>query len=150
MSYFQDGWEGSHDFKFGYDWKRDRRNFFQDQPFDIFYRDLNSAVDAGRHLQLADLADQRCRLQRRLDQRHVEVQRPPDAQPRAAVRALRDGWPEQEFTPNGHPQLANWPADVNPVERARTSRFIAPQTVAARDGRRHQDVRRRASASPTT
>ena len=45
MSYFQDGWMGSHDFKIGYDWKRDRRNFFQDQPFDIFYRDQGGAVN---------------------------------------------------------------------------------------------------------
>jgi hypothetical protein len=41
MSYFQDGWGGSHDFRFGYDWKRDRRKLFNDQPFDIFYRDNN-------------------------------------------------------------------------------------------------------------
>ncbi len=45
MSYFQDGWHGSHDFKFGYDWKRDRRHFGRAQPFDIHYRDLNSAVN---------------------------------------------------------------------------------------------------------
>ena len=38
LNYFQDGWKGTHDFKFGYDWKADRREFFQDQPFDLFYR----------------------------------------------------------------------------------------------------------------
>ena len=47
LSYFKDGWDGSHDFKFGYDWKRDRRNLFHDQPFDIFYRDLNSARESS-------------------------------------------------------------------------------------------------------
>ena len=45
LSYFKDGWQGSHDFKFGFDRKRDRRNFFQDQPFDIFYRDQDGAVN---------------------------------------------------------------------------------------------------------
>ena len=42
VSYFKDGWKGSHDFKFGFDGKLDRRNFFQDQPFDIFYRDQSA------------------------------------------------------------------------------------------------------------
>ncbi len=44
LSYLKQGWRGSHDFKFGFDKKRDRRNFIQDQPFDIFYRDQNTAV----------------------------------------------------------------------------------------------------------
>ena len=44
LSYFKDGWMGSHDFKVGYDWKRDRRSLFNDQPFDIFYRDNNGAL----------------------------------------------------------------------------------------------------------
>src|SRR5262245_1953690 len=44
LSYFKQGWKGSHDFKFGFDRKRDRRNFIQDQPFDIFYRDQAGAV----------------------------------------------------------------------------------------------------------
>ena len=44
MAYFKDGWKGSHDLKFGYDWKRDRRSLFNDQPFDIFYRDRNTAT----------------------------------------------------------------------------------------------------------
>jgi hypothetical protein len=40
--------------------------------------------------------------------------------------AYRDGWPEQEFTPNGHPQLAGW-TDPRYVS------FVAPRTVEARD-----------------
>ena len=64
LSYFKDGWAGSHDFKVGYDLKRDRRSLFRDQPFDIFYRDNGTAANAGavagRHLQ-----HQRHRHQRR-------------------------------------------------------------------------------------
>src|SRR5690606_15782673 len=41
--------------------------------------------------------------------------------------------PEQVMTPNGHPQLANWPADFNPVERQRYMDLIAPRTVPARE-----------------
>ena len=32
LSYFKDGWAGSHDFKFGYDWKRDKIQFGREQP----------------------------------------------------------------------------------------------------------------------
>jgi hypothetical protein len=38
--------------------------------------------------------------------------------------AYRDQWPDQEFAPNGHPQLAGW-------TDARYQAFIAPRTVTA-------------------
>ena len=44
LSYFKDGWKGSHDLRTGFDWKRDRRSLFNDQPFDIWYRDNNGAL----------------------------------------------------------------------------------------------------------
>ena len=76
LSYFKDGWKGSHDLRTGFDWKRDRRSLFNDQPFDIWYRDNNiGGVPTrcpGRHLQLVGHRHQRRRLHRRLDQRHVE------------------------------------------------------------------------------
>ncbi|MGQ0736476.1 MAG: carboxypeptidase regulatory-like domain-containing protein [Acidobacteriota bacterium] len=133
MSYFQDGWKGSHDFKFGYDWKRDRRNLFNDQPFDIFYRDNNTALSQVdiyntptspindveyNSLWLNDTWKMNSRLTVNFGLR---------------FEAYRDGWPEQQFTPNGIPALANWPADVNPTERARYLAFIAPRIVDARD-----------------
>jgi hypothetical protein len=43
-----------------------------------------------------------------------------------------DEWNEQQFQPNGHPALANWPADLNPAERTRYMNFVAPVTVEAR------------------
>jgi hypothetical protein len=39
LSYFKDGWRGSHDFKFGAEGRREKRNFFADQPFDHYYYD---------------------------------------------------------------------------------------------------------------
>jgi hypothetical protein len=125
LSYFKDGWKGSHDFKFGYDWKRDRRNFFQDQPFDIFYRDQGGAVnqvdlyntpvspfnDVVYHAGwISDTWKLTNRLSLNLGGR---------------FEYYRDGWPEQEQTPNGHPMLANW---TDPVYRA----FVAPRTIEAR------------------
>jgi hypothetical protein len=132
LSYFKDGWKGSHDMRMGYDWKRDRRNLFRDQPFDIFYRDNNSALN------------------------QVDIYNTPTSPINDVVynaawfndtwklsdrftvnfglrfEAYRDGWPEQKFQPNGHPMLANWPADLNPAERARYFNFIQPVTVEAR------------------
>jgi hypothetical protein len=125
MNFFQDGWKGSHDFKMGYDWKRDRRNLFNDQPFDIFYFDRGSAPaelelyntptspinDVVYHSAwLADTWKVSNRMTLNLGLR---------------FEAYRDGWPEQQFQPNGHPQLANW---NDPQYRA----FVQPVTVEAR------------------
>jgi hypothetical protein len=126
MSYFKDGWGGSHDFKFGYDWKRDRRNLFNDQPFDIFYYDsegfrpnelelyntpTSPVNDVVYHsFWLNDTWKATNRLTLNLGFR---------------FEAYRDGWPDQQFQPNGHPQLANWD---NPQYR----QFVQPVTVEAR------------------
>jgi hypothetical protein len=125
LAYFKDGWRGSHDFKVGYDWKRDRRNLFNDQPFDVFYRDTNGRVnqvdlyntptsptnDVVYHsFWISDTWKFNDRLTFNLGGR---------------LELYEDGWAEQEFTPNGHPMLANWD---NPVYRD----FVAPRTIEAR------------------
>ncbi|MCC7126585.1 MAG: TonB-dependent receptor [Acidobacteria bacterium] len=134
LAYFKDGWMGSHDFKVGYDWKRDRRHFFRDQPGgNIFYRDLNGAVNelelynapntstndvvynAGH---LSDTWKMTDRLTLNLGIRFEHY---------------LDSYPEQSFTPGGHTMLTNWPADLNPAERARYQSFIAPVTSEARE-----------------
>jgi hypothetical protein len=125
MNYFKDGWKGSHDFKAGYDWKRDRRNLFNDQPFDIFYRDnggdtrelelyntptspINDVVYHSFWLQDSWKATNRLTMNLGL-----------------RIESYRDGWPDQQFQPNGHPQLANW-------NDARYREFVAPVAVDAR------------------
>ncbi len=125
FSYFLDGYGGSHDLKVGYDWKRDRRALFNDQPFDVFYRDTNGVTnqvdlyntpvtginDVVYHAAyLSDTWKVTSRLTINLG---------------ARIEYYRDGWPDQEFTPNGHPMLAGW---NNPVYQA----FVAPQRVEAR------------------
>jgi hypothetical protein len=130
-SYFKDGWKGSHDFKFGYDWKRDRRDFFRDQPFDVFYRDL-----AGATTQV-DLYNSNTQPVNDVTYNAVWANDTWKVSDRLTLNlglrfeAYKDGWGDQEFAPNGHPQLANWPADFRPVERQRYFDFIAPRTVGA-------------------
>jgi hypothetical protein len=42
LSYFKEGWHGSHDFKAGVEGRWEQRLFFRDQPFNVFYRDAAS------------------------------------------------------------------------------------------------------------
>ena len=125
LSYYQDGWAGSHDFKVGYDWKRDRRSLFRDQPFDIFYRDtggvpaqvdiyntpvtgVNDVVYNGAYVNDTWKLTDRITL-------NLGVR----------FESYADGWQEQEFTPAGHPALVGF-TDQRYVD------FIAPRTVDAR------------------
>ena len=140
LSYFKDGWAGSHDFKVGYDWKRDKRQFGRAQPGDIHYRDLNGNVNELELYNspntsinsvvynaafLSDTWKATNRLTFNIGVRYEHYV---------------DSFPDQSFTPNGHPVLANWPATVNPAERARYMSFIAPASVTAREVARTQSI----------
>jgi hypothetical protein len=138
LSYFKDGWKGSHDFKVGYDWKRDRRKLFRDQPFDIWYRDsTTSPASLGAGISQVDLYNTSVLGINDVNYNAAWINDTWKLNDRLTVNlglrfeAYKDGWPEQEFTPNGLPQLANWPADYLPLERARYQSFIAPRTVEA-------------------
>ena len=124
LSYFKDGWGGSHDLRAGFDWKRDRRKLFRDQPFDINYRDNNgnlSAVDifnssvTGTNdvVYTAGWINDTLKLTDRLTM-NLGVR----------IENYRDEWPDQEFKPNGIPALAGW---TDP----RYSSFAAARDVKA-------------------
>jgi carboxypeptidase family protein len=125
LSYFKDGWGGSHDFKFGYDWKVDRRNFYRDQPFDIFYRDQNGLPNQ------VDLYNTPVSPVNEVEYQSGWVSDTWKLTNRLSLNLggrfefYRDGWPEQSQTPNGHPMLANW---NDPVYRD----FVAPRTIEPR------------------
>jgi hypothetical protein len=131
MTYFKDGWGGSHDMRFGYDWKRDRRSLFNDQPFDIIYRDTSSAQIPypGRTNEL-ELYNTPVTGLNDVVYNSVWFNDTFKATDRLTLNlglrfeAYRDGWPEQDFTPNGHAVLANW-------QDARYRAFVAPRTVEA-------------------
>jgi len=129
LSYYKDGWKGSHDMRFGFDWKRDRRSLFNDQPFDIWYRD-NTVNGVANSLSQVDIynssvtgindvvytsgwVNDTWKLNRRLTLNLG-----------ARFEHYVDGWPEQSLTPNGQPALAGW---TDP----RYQQFIAPKTVGA-------------------
>jgi Carboxypeptidase regulatory-like domain len=124
LSYFKDGWAGSHDFKFGFDWKNDRRNFIQDQPFDIFYRDQAGLVNQ------VDIYNTPVAPVNDVGYTAGWFSDTWKASDRATVNYggrlehYTDGWPEQQFAPNGVAALRGW---NDPVYQA----FIAPKTISA-------------------
>jgi hypothetical protein len=124
LSYYKDGWKGSHDLKAGFDWKRDRRSLFNDQPFDIWYRDNNGALSQvdlynssvtgiNDVVYTSGWLNDTWKLNGRLTL-NVGLR----------YENYKDGWPEQSLSPNGIPALAGW-TDPRYVS------FITPKTVAA-------------------
>jgi hypothetical protein len=123
LAYFQDGWHGSHDFKFGFEARRDRRKLFNDQPFNLFYRDRNnmpSEIDIYngpvegindvnvRSFYLQDGWKWNNRLTFNLGLR---------------MEHYTDGWPDQQIKPGGVPLLAGDP---------RFTDFFAARTVSGK------------------
>jgi hypothetical protein len=137
LSYFKDGWMGSHDFKVGYDLKRDRRSLFRDQPFDVFYRD--NGAGATPALSQVDIYNTSVTGINDVVNQAVWVNDTWKLTNRLTVNlGLRyehylDRWPEQEFAPNGIPALAGW-------NDARYQGFIAPRTVEARTVANTKDI----------
>jgi hypothetical protein len=129
LSYFKDGWGGSHDLRAGFDWKRDRRSLFNDQPFDIWYRDstvggvpntltqvdlFNSSVTGINDVvYTAGWINDTVKLTDRLTM-NIGVR----------IENYRDEWPDQSLVPNGIPALAG-ATDPRLVE------FFAPVDVQA-------------------
>jgi hypothetical protein len=125
LSYYKDGWKGSHDMRIGYDWKRDRRNFFRDQPFDIFYRDNNGVINQVDLYNTPNAPTNDVVYHSAWINDSWRVSQRLTINGGLRLEYYRDGWPEQDVAPNGHPMLAGW---NNPTYQA----FIAPQRVEAR------------------
>ena len=143
LSYFKDGWKGSHDLKLGFEWKRDRRHEGNDQPFDIFYRDrggvpvevdlYNTTVvattDVNNHsLYLRDDWKLTNRLTLNLGLR---------------IEHYVDGWPEQTADAERYSRCSR----ASTIRESPASSPIAP---SARATSRTRGRPARASASPTT
>ena len=124
LSYFKDGWGGSHDLRAGFDWKRDRRSLFNDQPFDIQYRDNNGVIAAvdlhntsvtgiNDVVYTAGWINDTFKVSDRLTL-NLGVR----------LEHYQDQWPDQEFAPNGIPALRGW-------NDPRYTAFVAQRTVDA-------------------
>ncbi len=101
-------------------------------------------------LQLSKHVTKRRRLQRRVHQRHLEVQRSSDVQPRSALRALRRQLPGSVVHAQ-RPSAAGELADDAQSGRAHALyEFRRASVVAGTRSRRAPSTCRREPASPTT
>ncbi len=125
LSYFKDGWAGSHDFKVGYDIKRDRRELFRDQPFDVFYRDNGAALSQVDIYNTSVTGTNDVNYQAAWINDTWKLTNRLTATVGLRFEYYKDEWPEQQFAPNGIPALAGW-------NDARFQAFISPRTVEAR------------------
>ncbi|HEX8030190.1 MAG TPA: carboxypeptidase regulatory-like domain-containing protein, partial [Vicinamibacterales bacterium] len=125
LSYFKDGWKGSHDFRTGFDWKRDRKSLYNPQPFDVQYRDNNgnlSQIDIYNSpvtgindvVYTAGWINDTWKVSNRLTL-NLGVR----------LENYRDQWPDQSVAPNGLPALANW-------NDAAYRDFVAAKNVTAK------------------
>jgi hypothetical protein len=124
LSYFKDGWGGSHDLRFGFDWKRDRRSLFNDQPFEVDYRDNNGALASvdiynspvtgiNDVVYTAGWVNDTFKLTNRLTL-NLGVR----------VENYKDQWPDQKMQPNSFPALSG-------VTDPRLVGLLSPREVAA-------------------
>ena len=125
LSYFKDGWLGSHDLKLGYDIKRDRRQLFRDQPFDIFYRDSGTALSQVDIYNTSVTGTNDVNYQAAWIGDNWKLNNRLSVNLGLRFEYYKDEWPEQQFAPNGISALAGW-------NDARYQSFVAPRTVEAR------------------
>ena len=131
LSYAKDGWQGTHDFKFGAEGRRERRSFFAPQPFNHVYYDTvlgvtpaeiefyntpNTAINQTNNI--STYVNDTWRFNRRLTL-NLGMR----------VDYYKDLYPEQSVTPEGVPGLIGVTTDAN--LRALWTPFTVPQTVLA-------------------
>ncbi len=125
LSYFRDGWLGSHNFKFGAESRWEERSFFADQPFNLVYYDTvlnqtpsevefyNTPNEAVNNTDAFGLyVSDTWRLSDRVTLNLG-----------ARFDRYRDFWPDQTVNPGGVPELAG-------TTDARLIGLFAPQQVA--------------------
>jgi len=124
LTYFQNGWQGTHDFKVGYEFRRDRRKLGNDQPFNVFYRDRGTSPSE------IELFNGPVEPINDVYVNSTYIQDNWKVNPRLTLNlGLRmdhytDGWPEQNFNPAGIPALAGT-TDQQIID------FLTPRTVPA-------------------
>jgi len=108
LSYFKDGWGGSHDLRMGFDWKRDRRSLFNDQPFDIWYRDNNGALAQVDIFNSSVTGINDVVYTAGWINDSFKVSSKLTLNWGIRLEDYKDQWPDQSLAPNGIPALASW------------------------------------------
>jgi hypothetical protein len=122
LNYFKQGWAGDHDFKVGAEGRWEKRLFFRDQPFNIFYRDRNGVPSE------VDLYNTPNDGDNRVTAHAFYVQDTWRALPEVTINwgvrfdAYKDFYPDQTIEPEGIPALAG-------TTDARILDFLSKKTI---------------------
>jgi hypothetical protein len=106
LAWFKDGWRGSHDFKFGAEGRWEKRLYFQDQPFNILYRDRGTATSELEIYNTPNDGDNRVTAQALYAQDTWKFSHNLTFTLGARVDHYRDFYPDQSIQPEGIPALA--------------------------------------------
>lgn len=123
LSYFKEGWRGSHDFKFGAEGRWEKRLFFRDQPAgNVFYRDRGTSVSELEIYNTPNDGDNRVTAHSAYLQDIWKMSANVTLTLGLRMDRYKDFYPEQTITPEGVAALAT---STDP----RIVSFLSPRTV---------------------
>ncbi len=133
LSYFKRGWAGDHDFKVGAEGRWEKRLFFRDQPFNVFYRDRNGVPSEIDIYNTPNDGDNR------VTAHAVYVQDTWRALPEVTINwgvrvdYYKDFYPDQTIEPEGVPALAaaTDPRIVDFLSKKTITGQVVSETVTA-------------------
>jgi outer membrane receptor protein involved in Fe transport len=107
LAYFKDNWKGTHDFKFGLEGRWEKRLFFRDEPFNIFYRDRGTSVSELDIYNTPNDGDNRTNAHSFYVQDTWKLSDNFTLNLGLRMDYYKDWYPDQTITPEGIPALAN-------------------------------------------
>jgi outer membrane receptor protein involved in Fe transport len=130
LSYFKDGWAGTHSFKAGFEAYRERRTFHRFQPGNIFYWDRNGLPEEVDVYNTPNAGINDTNLFDVYLQDGWSVTRRLTLNIGGRFDHYRIGWPEQSFTPE---QTAYFAKVSTPATTVATFNSISPRLGFAWD-----------------
>jgi hypothetical protein len=108
LSYFKEGWRGSHDFKFGVEGRWEKRLFYRDEPpGNVFYRDRSGQTSEIDVYNTPNDGDNRTTAQSVYLQDTWKASHNVTLTLGLRMDHYRDFYPDQEIAPAGVPALAS-------------------------------------------
>lgn len=123
LNYFKAGWIGTHDVKFGAEGRWEERVFFQDQPFNIFYRDRNGIPEAVDLFNTPTAGDNRTNAHSFFAQDTWRLSQRLTLNLGLRLDRYRDFFPDQSIDPEGYAPLRN-------STNADVQRLYAPRQIS--------------------